>query len=95
MARQDDRIRRLVVFGSAVSMLCGTVSDLDIAVEAPNIPEEKFLKIARNFYRGIASEVNMIHYNAIQSPLLKKEIDEKGVNVYSQRIASPKSPLVK
>ena len=85
LARQDDRIRRLVIFGSAVTMQCGTVSDLDIAVDAPSVSEEEFLKIARSFYRGIDSEVDMIHYNTIRSPLLKREIDEKGVSVYVQR----------
>lgn len=85
LAKRDDRIRRLVIFGSAVTMQCGTVSDLDIAVDAPDVSEEEFLKIARSFYREIDSEVDMIHYNAIRSPLLKREIDEKGVDVYVQR----------
>lgn len=84
LAKQDGRIRRLIAFGSAVTMRCGTGSDLDLAVDAPNVSEEGFLKIARSFYRGIDSEVDMVHYNTIHSPLLKKEIDEKGVNLYVQ-----------
>ena len=85
LAKQDDRIQRLVIFGSAVTMRCGTVSDLDIAVDAPNVSEDEFMKIARSFYRGIDSEIDMIHYNSIRNMLLKKEIDEKGVSVYVQR----------
>ena len=85
LARQDDRIRRLVVFGSAVTMRCGTGSDLDIAVDAPSVSEDEFLKIARGFYRGVDSEVDMIHYNTIRNSQLKREIDEKGVNIYVKR----------
>lgn len=85
LAKQDERIRRLVIFGSAVTMRCGTASDLDIAVDAPNVSEDEFLKIARSFYRGVDSEIDLVHYNTLRSSLLKNEIDEKGVSIYVQR----------
>ena len=82
LAKQDHRIQRLIVFGSAVTLDCGTGSDLDLAVDAPDVTEEEFLEIAHAFYLGVDSEIDLIHYNSIHSPLLKKEIDGKGVPVY-------------
>lgn len=85
LAKADGRIDRLVIFGSAVTMQCGMKSDMDIAVDAPNMGEDDFMKLARGFYRGIDSEVDVVHYNNIHNALLKREIDEKGVPVYVKR----------
>lgn len=82
IARADERINRLVIYGSAVTMQCGMNSDIDIAVDVPNISEEDFLKLVHVFHRQIPSEVDVIRYNCISSELLKREIDEKGVEVY-------------
>lgn len=86
LAKADSRIERLILFGSAVTMNCGATSDIDIAIDAPNISEEEFLKIARNFYLGVPSELNIVHYNRITSPLLKSEIDRNGVVMYVKRV---------
>ncbi len=86
LAKADDRIERLILFGSAVTMNCGATSDIDIAIDAPNVSEEEFLKIARNFYLGVPSELDMVHYNKITSPLLKSEIDRKGAVMYVKRV---------
>lgn len=85
LAKADGRIERLILFGSAVTMNCGATSDLDIAIDAPEISEEEFLKIARIFYLGVPSETDMVHYNRITSPLLKNEIDMKGAVMYVKR----------
>ena len=85
LANLDERIHRLVIFGSAITMQCGMGSDLDIAVDAPDVSEDEFLKMTRNFYLGVDSEIDMIHYNTIHNSLLRKEIDEKGINVYVKR----------
>lgn len=85
IAKSDDRIRRMIVFGSAVTMDCGAVSDIDIALDVPGISEEEFSKIARRFYLEVPSETDIVHYNGINSPLLKQEIDTKGVNIYVKR----------
>lgn len=82
LAKGDHRIDRLIVFGSATTMQCGMQSDMDIAIDAPNVAEDDFMILAREFHRKIESEVDVIHYNSIHSTLLKKEIDEKGVNLY-------------
>ena len=85
LAKLDERINRLIVFGSAVTMRCGINSDIDIAIDAPDVGEDDFEKIARSFYLGIDSEVDVVHYNAIHNNLLKQEIDDKGVDIYVKR----------
>ena len=82
LARSNSKINRLILFGSAVTPFCGMTSDLDLAVDAPELSEDSFLKLARMFYREIDSEVDVVHYNTIQNSLLKNEIDEKGVDIY-------------
>ena len=85
LAEKNPQIQRLCVFGSAVTMDCGMTDDLDIAIDAPSVSEEGFLKLCRPFFREIDSEVDVVHYNRIRNASLKKEIDEKGVCVYVKR----------
>lgn len=82
IAKLDGRIKRLIIFGSSVTMRCGTNSDMDIAIDAPDIGSDEFEKIARAFFTGIDSEIDIVHYNSIHSALLKQEIDSKGVDIY-------------
>ncbi len=82
LASEDKRIKRLIVFGSAVTMNCGSSSDVDIAIDVPDIAADDFAKLARPFYIEIPSEVDIIHYNNIHNELLKSEV-EKGVCVYA------------
>lgn len=81
IARDDERINRLIVFGSAVTLDCGMTSDVDIAIDAPNLDFDTFANLARPFYRDIPSEVDIIHYNEIHSELFKQQVN-KGVCVY-------------
>lgn len=83
-AMTDSRIERLIIFGSAITMKCGIGSDVDIALDVPNINFDEFAKLARPFFTEIPSEVDVIHYNDIHSELLKKEVN-KGVCVYARQ----------
>ncbi len=84
LSEADSRIKRLIIFGSAVTMNCGVESDLDIALDIPGADFDEFAKIARPFFIEIPSEVDVIHYNDIHSDLLKKEVN-KGVCVYAKQ----------
>lgn len=76
---QIGEIKRVIVFGSAVSLNCGIGSDLDIAVDAPDIQgEDAFLKLVRPLRRALPVDSNILHYNEIQNELLLREIDSKG-----------------
>ena len=84
LAQANPLIRKLIVFGSAVTLNCGTGSDLDLALVIPEASEEDFLRIAHDFYRRIASPIDLIHYDHIHNELLKSEIDKKGVVLYAR-----------
>ena len=80
-ARTDERVKRIIVFGSAVTNKCGMTSDIDLAIDAPDVSDEEFPSVAHNFFL-VDSEVDVVHYNRIHSALLKREIDSKGVVIY-------------
>lgn len=85
LARSDSRIKRLIIFGSAVTMKCGAGSDLDIAIDAPEIKNlDEFGKMVRPFYIEIPSEIDVLHLNKINSDLLLNNI-QKGVCVYDKQ----------
>lgn len=86
LAKADSRIMRLIVFGSAVTLNCGIGSDIDIAIDAPDINNDEFLSLAHPFLSEIPSEVDVVHYNSIGSELLKNEIHSKGVAIYVNRV---------
>lgn len=86
LAHADKRIKRVIVFGSAVTVNCGIGSDIDIAIDAPDISEDEFCLMARPFRREITSGVDIVHYNDIKNELLKSEIMNKGVVIYGNGI---------
>lgn len=81
LAKNDSRINRLIVFGSAITLNCGMTSDIDIAIDTSDISFDEFINVAHPFFVNIQSEVDIIHYNDIHSDLLKQNVD-KGVCVY-------------
>ena len=84
LARQDPRIDRIVVFGSAVSLKCGDTSDLDLAIFAPGISFDEFVLLARPFLKELDTELDLIHYEDIHNDLLREEINKKGVEIYAK-----------
>ncbi len=85
IASADERISRLILFGSAVTKNCGTTSDIDLAISAPNVNEEEFLKMIRPFRLSIDSNMDILHYETIRDETLNQEIRKKGVTVYARR----------
>lgn len=82
-----DCIQRITIFGSAVTMNCGLGSDLDIAVDAPDITDEdEFIQVVRPIRKAISVDADIIHFNRIKNQLLLNEIKTKGVDVYDSRI---------
>ncbi len=84
IASADERIDRLILFGSAVTRNCGTTSDIDLAVSAPGMSEEAFLKVTRRFHLAVDSDIDILHYESIRDELLNQEIQKKGVTVYAR-----------
>ncbi|MCR5042392.1 MAG: nucleotidyltransferase domain-containing protein [Clostridia bacterium] len=85
LARRDERISCLWLFGSALTTDCGMTSDLDLAIDAPGVGGDEFLRLIRPFYRNIDSEVDIVDYNDLRNLALKEEITNKGVRLYVKR----------
>ncbi len=83
LLENDERIRRIIIFGSAVTRNCGIDSDIDVAIDA-DITSDEFLEIAHTIYIGVNSDVDVIHLNSTKSELLKNEINRKGVVLYEK-----------
>ena len=82
-----DAIKRIRIFGSAVTCNCGMGSDLDIAVDAPDIlSDEDFFSISKAIRNLLDVNADVVHYNTIHNELLKYEIDTKGIDVYIHRL---------
>ena len=82
-----EAIKRIRIFGSAVTRNCGMGSDLDIAVDAPDIlSDEEFFSISRPIRSLLDVNADVVHYNTIHSEWLIDEIDTKGVDVYVNRL---------
>ncbi len=83
IAEKNEKIRRMIIFGSAVTMNCGIGSDIDIAIDAPDIKDDdEFITIAKPFRKALESEIDIIHLNSTKNDLLRNEILTKGVDVY-------------
>ncbi len=78
LAEKDIRIKRLIVFGSALTMNCGIDSDLDLAIDSTATDEDEFVAIAHPFFHEIETEVDIIDWNNINSDFLLDEIKQKG-----------------
>lgn len=86
-AKNLPEIRRIIIFGSAVTANCGIGSDLDIAVDAPEITsDDEFIGVVRPIRRALDVDSDIVHYNRIHSLILLDEIDLKGVDVYVNRV---------
>ena len=86
-AGSSEAIKRIRIFGSAVTRNCGMGSDLDIAVDAPDIlSDEEFFSISRPIRSLLDVNADVVHYYTIHSEWLIDEIDTKGVDVYVNRL---------
>ena len=83
LLKDDERIQKIILFGSAVTRNCGVDSDIDVAIDA-DITTDEFERMAHLIYLGVDSEVDLIHLNNTKSELLKDEIKQKGVVLYER-----------
>ena len=84
-AEKISEIKRVIIFGSAVTLNCGINSDLDIAIDAPEIIEEdSFLKLIKPIKKVLCTSNDILHYNSIKNSILLDEINRNGVVVYGK-----------
>lgn len=78
--KSNSEIKKVIVFGSAVTWQCRPTNDIDIAVQYAS--DRKFADIAADLRKQMTSECDVVDYDDIHSVLLKQEIDKKGVLIY-------------
>lgn len=87
IAKKQEKIERLILFGSSLTYSCGIGSDIDIAIDAPTVTsEDEFCKIIKPIKKTLNSESDILHFNSIKNELLKSEIVEKGLIIDVNRI---------
>ena len=87
IAKEQDEIERLIIFGSSLTYSCGSGSDIDIAVDAQKVTsEDEFCKIVKPIKKSMCSESDIFHFNTINNELLKSETTRKGLIINDNRI---------
>ena len=87
-AQSDKAIKKVVVFGSAVTWGCGVNSDIDIAIQfygsgKSSEADRQFSKALSAITSLTHSDFDLINYDKITNEHLKKDIDRNGVTVYA------------
>mgnify|MGYP002640812934 CR=1 FL=1 len=76
------KIKRIVLFGSAIDKELTLMSDIDIAVEFDEIDEEKALKFCSRV-GGFSSRLDVQVYNLLPDKI-KNQINKKGKIIYKR-----------
>lgn len=82
IAKTLPEIKRIIVFGSAVTPNCGIGSDIDVAFDMPTISEDKYYSYLKPIRFNIDIPYDFIHYNSVTNPILINEINNKGVEIW-------------
>ena len=83
MAPKHSEIRRIYIFGSAVTPRCGIDSDIDICLDADTDDGMKIYNIQKEIGEICDWNCDIIMYSNIGSRL-KSTIDKEGVVIYEQ-----------
>ncbi len=82
VAQETDVIKRLIIFGSAVTNDCNESSDIDICLDVSCATRDmRLYRPVCDFNKVCDYNCDILFYQKIGEKL-KKEIDEKGVEVY-------------
>jgi uncharacterized protein len=78
-----EKLTRLVVFGSRAMGNHKHGSDVDLAVWGLDAGEARELKIRLNEYLGLPHKFDVVRFESINDPELKKHIIDFGKTIYS------------
>ncbi|MCC8106116.1 MAG: nucleotidyltransferase domain-containing protein [Clostridiales bacterium] len=85
IAQTSDVIRRLIIFGSAVTDNCREESDVDICLDVScSTRDKRLFRPVCDFNKACNYNCDVLFYHRLGEKL-KKEIDTKGVEVYVAR----------
>ena len=82
VVQNHDIVKRLIIFGSAVTENCTDESDIDICADISY--QEKGLKVYNlgvDLFRICNGNCDILFYDRLKGPI-KDEVDKKGVVVY-------------
>lgn len=77
------RIKKIVLFGSAVDNEMTLMSDIDIAIEFDKITDEEAVKIRSKISGQLSDKLDIQIYNILPDKI-KKQIDAKGKVLYQK-----------
>lgn len=94
--KQFPEIERAIIFGSRAMGNHQPGSDVDLAVLGENIADTTVLRLRHllNEELPLPYFFDVAHYEKIKNEKLKKHIDEKGKEMFSQAGAKPKEPVL-
>lgn len=79
-----NRIKRIIVFGSAVERQLTLLSDVDLAVEFRQVTKQEAVKFRLEMMRKMEEKIELHVYNVLPEKI-KKEIDLKGRLLYERK----------
>lgn len=78
------RIKRIILFGSAVTRQLTLASDIDLAVEFISITKREVLQFRLDILRKVNNSIDIKVYNVLPEKI-KKEIDVNGRVIYERK----------
>ncbi|MFH0837565.1 MAG: nucleotidyltransferase domain-containing protein [Candidatus Aenigmatarchaeota archaeon] len=83
-SKYSQKIRRIILFGSAVEHKLTIFSDIDIAVEIDHISKEETNRFRLDVMKKINEKIELHIYNNLPNKI-RKEIDAKGRVIYERK----------
>ncbi len=82
----NPEIEKVILFGSRARGTQTTGSDIDLALVGNEITFDTIAHIhyVLNETTGIPFKVDILHYNTLEHPAIKKEIDASGAIIYNR-----------
>ena len=81
IAKTLPEIKRIIIFGSAITLNCGIGSDIDVAFDMPSVSEDDYYSYLKPIRYSIDIPYDFIHYNSIKNKMLLEVIDKNGLEI--------------
>jgi predicted nucleotidyltransferase len=90
---ENDHVERIIVFGSRALGDYETYSDLDLAVDAPNITKYEWLKLREFATYDLKSliRISLVHYST-NPHKLRERINHTGKIIYARQSQTFRQP---
>lgn len=83
--RRYTEIQQVRIFGSRASGRYGSGSDIDLAVLAPNMTNDRFTQLWNDIDAlPLVFKVDLLHWDTLGNPVLKEKIMREGLLFYTR-----------